>query len=95
MKKELFNLAETIHEVSSQDSVIMINIMDKASATVTQWANCGDRPVIDHLINELAGRVPQATESMSSNASMADSNSARGMTTIRKVDMAVQTSITQ
>lgn len=55
MKKELFQLAESIHEVSNRDSVIVIGIMDKDSATVTTWANCADRPVIEHLIQEFSG----------------------------------------
>ena len=33
MKKELFHLAESIHDVSNRDSVIVIGIMDKESAT--------------------------------------------------------------
>lgn len=55
MKKELFHLAESIHDVSNRDSVIVIGIMDKDSATVTTWANCSDRPVIEHLIQEFNG----------------------------------------
>jgi len=55
MKKELFHLAESIHDVSNRDSVIVIGIMDKESATVTTWANCSDRPVIEHLIQEFNG----------------------------------------
>lgn len=40
MKKELFILGESLYDVSNRDSVIIIGIMDKASATVTTWANC-------------------------------------------------------
>lgn len=95
MKKELFSLAEVIHEESRQDSVIVIGIMDKASATVTKWANCGDVPIIDHVIQELSGRVGQGIESMSSNASMDEGSSSRGQVTQRKVDMGVQTTLSQ
>ena len=99
MKKELFSLAESIHEESNQDSVIVIGIMDKESATVTKWANCGDAPIIEHLINEFSGntssRAGQRIESMSSNASMDEGTSSRGMVTNRKADMCVQTVLTQ
>lgn len=95
MKRELFNLAESIHEESKQDSVIVIGIMDKESATVTKWANCGDVPIIDHLINEFAGRAGQRIESMSSNASMDEGSSSRSSATNRKVDMGCQTTLTQ
>lgn len=91
MKKELFFLAESIHEASNEDSVIIMGIMDKESATVTKWANCSDLPIIEHLINELGGNRARSIESMSSNASMNTGNSSRSQLTNRKADMGCQT----
>lgn len=90
MKKELFSLAESIYDVSKRDSVIVIGIMDKESATVTTWANCSDRPIIEHLIQEISGNGrAQHLQSLSSNASMDDVIGAGSGRTPRKVDMAV------
>lgn len=52
MRKELFNLAESIYDESNQDTVIVIGVMDKEQGIVTKWANCADMPVIEHVIHE-------------------------------------------